>query len=98
MNGYYITVRNKGYFIMTDSKRKTKDIVRRMIARIAGEQGLCPDWTNRIINDKECNDRIRQNMTPAIFEHIDEHCRIYNKNMVLNFPNDLKDKIYIVFS
>ena len=98
MNGYYITVRNKGYFILTDSKRKTKDIVKRMIARIAGEQGLCPDWTNRIINDKECIDRIRQGMTSAVYEYIDNHYRIHNKNMIVNFPSELKDKTYIVFS
>ena len=98
MNGYYMTVQDKGYFILTDSKHKTKDIVKRMIARIAAEKRLCPEWTNKILEDKECNDRIRQNMTPAIFEHIDGHCRIYNKNMILNFPNDLKDKTYIVFS
>jgi len=98
MNGYYITVRNKGYFIMTNSKRKTKDIVKRTIARIAGEQGLCPDWTDRIINDKECIDRIRQDMTQAYMARIDGHNVIYNQYMKVNFTDEEKDKAYIVFS
>lgn len=98
MIGYYMVVRDKGYFLHTTAQRKTKTIVQKMIAQICAGRGLCSDMTYRCMQDKECIDRTRQEMVQADMIKIDGHYRIENKNLQVNFTEDQLDKTYIVFA
>ena len=98
MIGYYMVVRDKGYFLHTTAQSKTKTIVQKMIAQIGAVRGISRDMVYRCMQDKECIDYIRQEMVQADMIKIDGHYRIENKNLQINFTEDQLDKTYIVFA
>ena len=103
IKGYYMTVGNKGFFIRTDAEKRTKHIVQCMIQQIAIYRNLCQDWIDRLMQDKQTIDQIRQNMSPAIIKTVTtdngyKYYSIVGEYFTCNFPEEDFDKDIIVFA
>lgn len=74
-----------------------------MIQQIAIYRNLCQEWIDRAIQDKECIDRIRHDMTPATITRVTtdngyQYYSIKGNNFIANFPEEDYHKDIIVFA
>ena len=102
ISGYYLTAGSKGYFMRTDSKKKTKTILQCFIQQIAIQRGLSNELIDRCMEDPATLERTRKEATPATISRIgsadDYYFCIHTKNMNGAFTPEIFNEKVIVFA
>ena len=68
MNGFYMVIGNKGYFLKTEAQNRTTAILAQFIDKMAEIKGLAPELVAKAKADKTTLEDLRKRINPATLE------------------------------